>query len=205
MRYFYPFLVLFINCSGSAYDQININDVEISETTINEISNSFNESYQLFIRYRRVYDSSSLIPRIDTIRNGLYFERTSEQKALSIHEKYKYRIREEGNFIFLSNPSFGSDGNLIYDLAIIKANDQFETIKLLNTNGQREGISNSTIYKTLQKIHQKNTMEIYGVDQNYLKIRFSDPISTADLSELGKISPNMDYNGKEVNLIWYKY
>jgi len=199
MKYFV--LILFLILGYSCQDKIDINDMKISESTINEISNQFGEPYQLFSIINRIYSSSNNL-NIDTVKNGLYFERVSEEKAINLYDKYKSVLEGEGNLIFLSNQAFAYDGDAIYDLVILKAVNQFMAIHLLNTHGRRIGISHEKIVNTLMDLDKNNPMDIYCIDEYQLRLKFRNNLSNDEKQRLANISPDLSYQNQDVILVW---
>lgn len=68
---------------------------------------------------------------------------------------------------------FDSVKNVLYDLAIIKANSQSEALEKVGTNSKNQDISNEQIILFLQVIdstYEEFRFQIIGIDKNWIEI-----------------------------------
>ncbi len=184
---------------------IDINGMDITRGLINDITDKAGRTYQLFFSYNWIQDPSAPNgQRIDTIRNGVTFKEVPDEKAQGLISLYKSRLQIENKYIFLNKSIYNRKGNLLYDVVILKANNQFQALKLINTNGLKEGIGHQKIFDFLANLNQNNTIEIYLIDESKVYLKLKNSLDDNTLEAVEKLCPQYEYFQKDLKLIWDK-
>lgn len=148
--------VSFYGCEGQrpkSNKVIEINGVSLSENLLWEIKDAVGKELMEFEKVNYYYKKvdSTWVEEIDTIRNGFYFSKIPENKAKEIIKKYFNQCADLGNYIFMQELSFDEDWNSLYDITIVKAKDQYEVIRIMNTEGVNYDVTNDMV---IEKIKQ---------------------------------------------------
>lgn len=197
-------LLLITGCSIRESQKIDINGMKISRGLINDITEDMGNTYELFIRYNWVQDPVDDIDgqRTDTIRNGVVYREIIEDKAVTLFNLYKARLKADKKYLFLSKSIYTRSGNLSYDMVLLEANNQFQALKILNTNGLKEGIGHQEIFDFLVQLHQSNPLEIYLIDENRISMQLKNALDEKALTQIQKLCPQHEYFQNELKLIW---
>ena len=145
-----------------------VNGLYISKTYLNQITRKSNTEYQDLVFY--IYKDSIVdtfnYSHLDSFVYGVVYKKVNEKTAWQIFNKFHKMIEAEGNYIYLTHISFDSTKSVCYDLAIIKAEDQFEAVKIVGTNGLNYDISNEKVIEKLKIWHKEAKLIITVIDYN---------------------------------------
>ena len=207
MRYLLSIIVLLSlgSCRYGDAEVIDINGMPIHSELVGEFTQVLGRPYELFIRRNWISDAAAGGPGMsytDTVRNGIVFRRVNGTAALQFYNRYKNRSLLKDKYIFLSNSSYTNSGELAYDIVVIKANNQFQALKLMNTNGLKQEISHAQIFEFLADLHEKNPIEIYLLEEHRIGIYLERSPDQHTRNELAAISPNYELKGKTLELYW---
>lgn len=105
----------------------------------------------------------------DVQENGISISSLQQNKAKDIFKKYYDKFYKDGYLIFLTNLNFDDDRNVIYDLAVIKASDQYKIVKLINTSALNYDITNKQIIEKLKEWGKSIPFRIVVVDNDRIE------------------------------------
>ncbi len=151
------FIVIFFQaCEGQLtdfYDSKKINGVCIQDHLLRELQKTIGKDYIEFNTVKNIYtsDEAGFPETVETIGNGFYFPNIPEIKARMIFDKYYDKIKKKGNYIFLKGLDFDDDWNSYYDITIVKAEDQYEVLRIMNTAGLNYHITNEMVIEQIKK------------------------------------------------------
>ena len=100
--------------------------------------------------------------------NGIVFELESEKIDAIINEYYK-KYKDIGYYIFNSESNFGFGKDKI---TILKTNDQFEILKVMQTGGINYNLDNQAVINKLIEWHTNFPFEIIAADSASITARF---------------------------------
>lgn len=176
MKYIYLLLfvssLIFHNCKGqNAAEDVEINGVLISQTILNDLKNSTGQNPTDFIKvnYHYIKNNESYTEMVDTIKNGFYFSKISEEKAKQLVLKYHDVCKANGNYIFLKELDFDNEWNSLYDLTIVKATNQFEVVKLMNTQGPSYDVTNEMVINKIKKWDKQVGLQLIVVQEDRIE------------------------------------
>ncbi|MEL7147991.1 MAG: hypothetical protein AAFO69_16575, partial [Bacteroidota bacterium] len=136
--------------------------------------------------------------------NGIIFKKVSEKKALKFRNTYKDRGVLQNKYIFFTNTGFSSSGTLAYDIVIVKANNQFQALKIMNTHGLKQGISHTRLFDFIVALHENNPINIFLLEENRIGFDLEDAPDQSTKDQLAAISPSYELRDKTVELYWPK-
>lgn len=145
-------LSLSVSCTPTN-KTVEINGVTINNSLLSELKIELGSNPLDFQKINYYYESkdSSYTETVDTINNGFFFKPVPEQKAKKIVDVYSDYIKEEGNYIFLKNLTFDDSWSTLYEVTIVKAKDQFEILKIMNTEAVNYDLTNDDIIIKIKK------------------------------------------------------
>ena len=114
---------------------------------------------------------------------GIYFS-ALEEKAEEIVEQLQPQINQFGYLAFASERSF-EEGSTC-KIGIIKCNDQFEILKILQTNGENYDISNEDIISKLRQWHKRYPFIIIGADFDWIEAKYTVLPSTHEIKPFAR-------------------
>ncbi|MFT4602058.1 MAG: hypothetical protein ACI857_002244 [Arenicella sp.] len=82
--------------------------------------------------------------------NGIVFRGLEKDIAYEAFDTFSDEVRTEGNYMFLTSIDYDKDWNSFFDVAILPCDNQFDLIKLLNTEGIDQDISNDEILEQMR-------------------------------------------------------
>lgn len=208
MRLLLPVILLLLitNCRYRDAEVIDINGMPIHGSLVDEFTGILQRPYELFIRRNWISDAvaGQGQSHVDTIRNGMVFRGVIKSEALNFYNYYKKKPLLQNKYIFLSNATFTYSGDMAYDLVILKANNQFQALKIMNTNGLKQGISHTQVFEFIAALNEKNPIEIFLLEENRVGFYLKNTPNQRTKDELSAISPGHELRGKTVELYWPK-
>ena len=164
------FLMFLQGCKGQTEQQndiIKINGVKISQKILNDFKEKLRQEPIEFERVNYYYKKvgSTWEEETDTIRNGFYFKKISESNAKSIVQNYSEELSETGHYIFLKNLDFDNNWNTLYDVTIVKAENQYEILKMMNTEGPNYDVTNKQVINKIKEWDKKVGLKIIVADE----------------------------------------
>jgi len=120
----------------------------------------------------------------DTVSHGIYFKGINEKLANKIFNMYYHPCIGKGNYIYMTHYNFDSALGAFYDIAIIKAADQYEAIKMVATAGINYDIKTKDIIEKIRKWDAEVGLLISVIDYN--RIGGSIQTKPKDLKKLTK-------------------
>lgn len=100
--------------------------------------------------------------------NGITFS-TDQEKARKIILQLKENLKAKGYRIFLSEMHFGYSPDQV---AIIKTKDQFDILRVKQTDAVNFGLDNNAVITQLKKWHELYPFEITGADLDWVEAEF---------------------------------
>ena len=155
--------LLVTDCRYSDPEVIDINGMQIHTSLVDKFTSRLGKPYELFIRRNWISDAAAGgagQAYVDTVRNGIVFRNVIESEALRFFNYYADEPLLKNKYIFLSNAAYTYSGDLAYDLVILKANNQFQALKIMNTHGLKQGITHTQIFEFIADLHEQNPVEI---------------------------------------------
>lgn len=135
------------------------------------------------------------IEKTVTKHNGIIFS-TDQKKARKIVLQLKDRLKEKGYRIFVSEMHFGYSPDQV---AIIKTQDQFDILRVKQTDAANFGLDNNAVITQLKKWHELYPFEITGADLDWVEAEFiqqpKDMLQFA--KEVYKFCPDVVEQGTE--------
>ncbi len=158
-------------CKGQNSEQdetVTINGVTISQQSLNDLKKKLRKEPVIFEKVNYYYQKVDSIwkEETDTIRNGFYFEKINETQAKSIVENYSDKLSKAGNYIFLKNLDFDDNWNSLYDVTIMRANNQYEILKMMNTEGPNYNVTNDQVIRKIKEWDQRVGLKIIVADES---------------------------------------
>lgn len=143
----------------------------------------------------------------DTISHGVFFKNIEGKLAKNIQYKYSSGLNADGLYIYLTNFNLeiGIPTTAFYDIAIIKASNQFEALKRVGTNSLNYDITNDEIIEKLKKWDSEFGLKITIIDKNIIQASIlnkpQDIIKLAN--EIDEFSPDAKkhYGSLEVMIV----
>jgi len=128
-------------------------EVQISSELLEKIESKAVQTAKPFERVNYTYDTvnGEWNERTDTIRNGFFFSGIPDARARQIFDSFFDAVRQDGNYLVLTNLDFDDNFNSLYDVVILKAKDQFEVVKMMNTEGPNFEVTNDMVLEKLRK------------------------------------------------------
>jgi len=114
------------------------------------------------------YDSVSVFDKTVKDHRGFYFN-AEENLARKIVLELKDKFRNKGYLIYISESNFGYDPDKI---SVIKSTDQFDILRLEETNGANYSIENEDVIDKLQEWNTKFPFEIIAADFDFVEAVF---------------------------------
>jgi len=121
---------------------------------------------------------------------------TEQERARKIILQLKDRLKEKGYRIFVSEMHFGNSPDQV---AIIKSNDQFDILRVKQTDGINFGLDNNAVITQLKKWHELYPFEIIGADLDWVEAEFiQQPTDMLQFAkEVYKFCPDVVEQGTE--------
>ncbi|MET3698990.1 uncharacterized protein DUF4253 [Bacillus oleivorans] len=125
--------------------------------------------------------SSSLQPLIinelynegETRTAGISFM-TPEDKAEKVVVDLQSRLKQMGYLVFICERDFGNERKSMCKVGIIKGHDQFEILKVQQTNGDNYDISNEDVSAKLREWNDRYPFNMIGADYDWVEAIFSE-------------------------------
>lgn len=130
-----------------------------------------------------------------TRHNGITFS-TDQERAKKIILQLKDSLKAKGYRIFLSEMHFGYSPDQV---AIIKTKDQFDILRVKQTDGINYGLDNNAVITQLKKWHEMYPFEITGADLDWMEAEFiQQPKDMLEFAkEVYKFCPDVVEQGTE--------
>lgn len=103
------------------------------------------------------------------VETGVYFT-CSEQEAEKIVLDLQSRLQHSGCLAFISERDY-SQGEKT-KIAIIKGTDQFEILKVMQTNGENYDVSNADVISKLTQWNKQHPFTIIGANLDWVEANF---------------------------------
>jgi hypothetical protein len=131
----------------------------------------------------------------ETRHNGITFS-TDQERARKIILQLNDSLKAKGYRIFLSEMHFGYSPDQV---AVIKSNDQFDILRIKQTDGINYGLDNNAVITQLKKWYEMYPFEITGADLDWVEAEFiqqpKDMLQFA--KEVYKFCPDVVEQGTE--------
>lgn len=135
--------------------------------------------------------------------NGISVRSVSKSKAESIHDNLYSKFKQKGYLIFLTNLNFDysnspiNSSRAVYDVGVIKADDQYEIIKRINTQGPNYNISNKEVIDTLKDWENAVQFKIVVVDEDRVEAKILKMPESVEkfAKQIFDFSPDTVYQG----------
>lgn len=108
------------------------------------------------------------IKKTVTKHSGIIFS-TDQKKARKIVLQLKDSLKAKGYRIFLSEMHFGYSPDQV---AIIKTKDQFDILRVKQTDAANYDLDNNAVIMQLKKWHELYPFEIIGADLDWVEAEF---------------------------------
>lgn len=171
-------VLTFQGCKGQTNQQdetVTINGVTVSQETLFDIQKKLKQQPIEFEKVNYYYQKvdSTWTEETDTIRNGFYFEKVDDIVAREIVQKYSDNFISDGNYIFLKNLDFDDNWNSLYDVTIVKANNQYDVLKIMNTEGVNYDVTNEQVISKIKEWDEKVGLKIIVADVSRIEAYIS--------------------------------
>jgi hypothetical protein len=103
-----------------------------------------------------------------TRHNGITFS-MEQKRARKIIMRLKDSLKVKGYLIFLSEMHFGYSPDQV---AVIKSKDQFDILRVKQTDAANYGLDNNAVITQLKKWHELYPFEITGADLDWVEAEF---------------------------------
>ncbi|WP_423410151.1 DUF4253 domain-containing protein [Heyndrickxia sp. MSNUG] len=111
---------------------------------------------------------------------GLFFN-TKEETAEGQLYKLQTELKPLGALAFITERE-----NKKASVAIVMGNDQFDILKIQQTNGENYDISNNDVVVKLKEWHKRYCFTIIGADYDWVEVDFSEFPTSNDLRPFAK-------------------
>jgi len=150
---------------------------------------------QLKTVFSQYLPETKKIEQTETRHNGITFS-TDQERARKIILQLKDSLKAKGYRIFLSERHFGYSPDQV---TVIKSNDQFDILRIKQTDGINYGLDNNAVITQLKKWHELYPFEITGADLDWVEAEFiqqpKDMLQFA--KEVYKFCPDVVEQGTE--------
>jgi len=157
--------------------QVNVDELAIqlgfTEETITVIKKAANTDLRPFYRkdlYSEVADKAI----------GISFN-TKEDTAERLLHKLQTELKPLDCLAFINERGSNSTS-----VSIVKGNDQFDILKIQQTNGENYDISNDEVVFKLKEWHRRYPFTIIGADFDWVEVDFSEFPTNNDLQPFAK-------------------
>lgn len=97
---------------------------------------------------------------------------TFEEQAEKLVIELQSQIKQLGYLAFICERSFSQGNKSKCRIGIIKGNDQFDILKIQQTNGDNYGISNEDVISKLREWNNRYPFIIVGADYDWIDANF---------------------------------
>ena len=150
---------------------------------------------QLTTVFSEYLPETKKIEQTITRHSGITFS-TDQKRARQIIRQLKDSLKAKGYRIFLSEMHFGYSPDQV---AIIKTRDQFDILRVKQTDAANYGLDNNAVITQLKKWHELYPFEITGADLDWVEAEFiqqpKDMLQFA--KEVYKFCPDVVEQGTE--------
>lgn len=101
--------------------------------------------------------------------DGISIKALKESKAQEILRTHYDEFSQKGYLLFLTNLTFDDQWQSRYDLALIKAENQYEIVEFMNTEAPNYNLNNKQIIEQLKKWEESLEFRIVAVDGNRIE------------------------------------
>jgi len=112
------------------------------------------------------FDENGTKTKVNGLSIRVPYEK-SEQLVFNLRPK----LRPKGYMVFLSEMNFGI-GNEPDEIAILKGTDQYEILRIKQTNGINYGVENKDVIDKLKEWEELYPFEILGADFDWVEAEF---------------------------------
>ncbi|MFS0823222.1 DUF4253 domain-containing protein [Bacillus sp. 1P02SD] len=97
---------------------------------------------------------------------------TLEEKAEKLVVELQSKIKHLGYYAFINERNFIKGNNSKCRIGVLKGTDQFELLKILQTNGDNYDISNDDVISKLKQWNKRYPFSIIGADFDWIEAEF---------------------------------
>ena len=157
-------------CKGQTEEQnefITINGVTINQKVLDDLKKKLKQEPIEFEKVNYYYKKvdSTWKEETDTIKNGFYFKKISESKAKNIVQTYSTELSKTGHYLFLKNLDFDDNWNSLYDVTIVEAENQYDVLKIMNTEGPNYDVTNEQVINRIKEWDKQVGLKIIVADE----------------------------------------
>jgi hypothetical protein len=177
-----PFLLLLSSCmppdrkKNAIKNLVELNGVRLPERLIQKLRIETGRYYQAFMHINEIYPPIKPGKRFDindisydTVKNGIFFAKVKESRAKEIYSQYYDSIRNTGNFIFLTNVDFAKDSQTYFDVVVVRADDMYDILKLMNTSGPNYDIDNAAVISKMKQWDEEVGFRLVVADEDRIE------------------------------------
>lgn len=176
----YLFILLLCSCNtNSQIEQktetaknVETDKTQTQEDIIKSISQitHLDSEQNSVIRYKK--DSiGSWYNEYDSIVPGIRFKFVKENVAYEIIDRYFDKVKESGNYLYLTNLDFDESFSSYYDVVIAPVSNQLELIKVVGTEPANFGFSNGDVVKWFKQKEAEFDFDIIVADVSRIEAR----------------------------------
>lgn len=204
------YFLLFILCSCNSNDQkdqnsnlsqnVEIDDPETEQDVVKSISKitHLTPEENSVIRYKQ--DSvGSWYNQYDSIVPGVKFKSVKENIAYEIIDRYFDKVKQSGNYLYLTNLDFDESFSSHYDVIIAPISNQLDLIKFVGTEPVNYGLSNQDVIEWFRQKEAEFDFDIIVADVSRIETKLkTNPTSFEKLGkEIYDFCPDVIDQGHE--------
>ena len=150
------------------YSKLSVNGITISKAIVDSIQAQTGKVFEpmKFYHWKDSFVDSFNYGHYDSTWHGIILHDLNEAMAREIFNTYYPGITKEGNYLYLTHLHFDSSNKSLFDIAIVKAANQFDIVKRVGTQAINFDISNEKIIEKLKKWHSEANFKIVVVDND---------------------------------------
>ena len=198
-------LVILFSCNSKNQfdknDPVDLNGLEIDQDIVVNIAKLTRKKAQknTVIRYRPADSTRRVYEPIDSLVKGVRFKKVKEELAYKIIDKYFDKVKNSGNYLFLSNIAFDDAYNTYHDVIIAPASNQIDLIKFVGTDAVNYDLMNDDIINWFSKRQAEFEFNIIVADFDAIEANIvSEPKSYKALAkEIYKFCPDVIEQGHD--------
>lgn len=111
---------------------------------------------------------------------------TFEEKAEEIVVELQSKIKQLGYLAFINERNFIQSGKSKCRIGVLKESNQFQLLKILQTNGENYYISNDDVILKLKQWNNRYPFSIIGADFDWIGAKFTVLPSNQDLQSFAQ-------------------
>mgnify|MGYP000058812300 CR=1 FL=1 len=146
-----------------------VNGITISKSIVDSIQTQTNKKFEplKFYHWKDSIIDTTNYGHWDSTIHGIYVKRINEGFAREIFDQFYAPVVREGNYIYLTHLDFDSSlKETYYDIAIVRAENQFEVLKRVETQAPNYDISNQKIIDKLKEWDKEVNFKMVVADED---------------------------------------